>query len=258
MADVGGVASERLRSFVERIERLEEEKAALTGDIREVYSEAKGTGFDVKVLRQIVRLRKMDASARAEMEELVDVYKRALEMDGMQTRERRDEICRARPTPLEKSIKAMGTPVEPTAEEKSKGVVAAFEKNGTRMSIATGRNLKEAVSEKLTDAGFKHEGGNQWSAPDKEQNDPAPEGQSAGDGANIGGSAPLQEDEARGAPSSETPSRDEAPAPSDHVDDAKRDHFQANSGNPSQTSDDLIDHPDSWPKGLDRRHEAAG
>ena len=80
MADVGGVASERLKSFVERIERLEEEKQALAGDIREVYSEAKGTGFDVKVLRQIIRLRKMDSSYRSEMEELIDVYKRALEM----------------------------------------------------------------------------------------------------------------------------------------------------------------------------------
>lgn len=80
MADVGGVASERLKSFVERIERLEEEKEALAGDIREVYSEAKGTGFDVKVLRQIIRLRKMDSSDRDEMEQLIDVYKRALEM----------------------------------------------------------------------------------------------------------------------------------------------------------------------------------
>ncbi len=82
MTDVSGVASERLRSFVERIERLEEEKAALAGDIREVYSEAKGTGFDVKVLRQLIRLRKMDASDRSEMEELLDVYKRALGMGG--------------------------------------------------------------------------------------------------------------------------------------------------------------------------------
>lgn len=80
MSDVGGVSSERLRSFVERIERLEEEKKALGDDIREVYSEAKGTGFDVKVLRQIIRLRKMDSSDRSEMEEILDVYKRALGM----------------------------------------------------------------------------------------------------------------------------------------------------------------------------------
>ena len=59
MVDVGGVAGERLRSFVERIERLEEEKVALSADIREVYAEAKGAGFDIKVMRQLIRLRKM-------------------------------------------------------------------------------------------------------------------------------------------------------------------------------------------------------
>ncbi len=80
MADVGGVAAERLRAFVERIERLEEEKTALVADIREVYSEAKGAGFDVKVLRQILRLRKMDQTDRQRQEELLDVYLRALEM----------------------------------------------------------------------------------------------------------------------------------------------------------------------------------
>ncbi len=80
MPDVGGVAADRLRSFVERIERLEEEKAALAADIREVYSEAKGAGFDVKVLRQIVRLRKVDQSDRQQMEHLFDVYKSALGM----------------------------------------------------------------------------------------------------------------------------------------------------------------------------------
>lgn len=81
MTEVGGVAADRLRSFVERIERLEEEKAALAADIREVYSEAKGTGFDIKVLRQVVRLRKMDQSDRREQEEILDLYKRALEID---------------------------------------------------------------------------------------------------------------------------------------------------------------------------------
>ena len=78
MADIGGVAADRLRSFGERIERLEEEKQALAADIREVYGEAKGAGFDVKVLRQIIRLRKMDASDRSEMEEILSVYRRAL------------------------------------------------------------------------------------------------------------------------------------------------------------------------------------
>lgn len=81
MADIGGVAGERLRSFVERVERLEEEKQALSEDIKEVYSEAKSSGFDVKILRQIIRLRKMDDNDRSEMESLLEVYKRALEME---------------------------------------------------------------------------------------------------------------------------------------------------------------------------------
>ena len=80
MADVGGIASERLQSFVERLERLEEEKAALSEDIKEVYSEAKSGGFDIKIMRQIVRLRKMNTADRREREELLDLYKNALGM----------------------------------------------------------------------------------------------------------------------------------------------------------------------------------
>ena len=79
MVDVGGVAGERLRSFVERIERLEEEKVALSADISEVYAEAKGAGFDIKVMRQLIRLRKMDKDDRSEMEAILDVYERALD-----------------------------------------------------------------------------------------------------------------------------------------------------------------------------------
>jgi len=70
----------RLKSFIERIERLEEEKSGIAADIKDVYSEAKGTGFDVKVMRQIVRLRKMESADRAEQEELLDLYKAALGM----------------------------------------------------------------------------------------------------------------------------------------------------------------------------------
>jgi uncharacterized protein (UPF0335 family) len=81
MARGGGVAAERLKSFIERIERLEEEKAALTSDIREIYSEAKGTGFDTKVMRQIVRLRKMEDADRQEQQAILDTYKKALGLD---------------------------------------------------------------------------------------------------------------------------------------------------------------------------------
>jgi uncharacterized protein (UPF0335 family) len=79
-SDVGGVAGARLLSFMERIERLEEEKAALMEDIKEVYAEAKGVGYDVKTIRKIVSLRKMDGDARRESEELLDLYKAAVGM----------------------------------------------------------------------------------------------------------------------------------------------------------------------------------
>jgi uncharacterized protein (UPF0335 family) len=79
MAD-GGFARERLRSFIERIERLEEEKKDLLTNIREVYAEAKGTGFDPKIMRQVVKLRKMDASDRQEQDYLLDTYLHALGM----------------------------------------------------------------------------------------------------------------------------------------------------------------------------------
>lgn len=78
--DVGGVAGERLRSFIERIERLEEEKAVLMEDIKEVYAEAKGVGYDSKTIRKIVSLRKMDHEKRRESEELLDLYKSAIGM----------------------------------------------------------------------------------------------------------------------------------------------------------------------------------
>lgn len=78
--DVGGVAGERLKSFIERVERLEEEKAALMMDIKEVYGEAKGAGFDTKTIRKIVALRKMDHEKRREAEELLDLYCSAIGM----------------------------------------------------------------------------------------------------------------------------------------------------------------------------------
>lgn len=78
--DVGGVAGQRLRSFIERIERLEEEKAAFAEDIKEVYAEAKGVGFDAKTMRKVIGLRKLDAEKRREADELLDLYKSAIGM----------------------------------------------------------------------------------------------------------------------------------------------------------------------------------
>lgn len=80
MADVGGIAGAQLRSFIERIERLEEEKAALAADIREVFAEAKGNGFDPKVMRQVLKLRKLDQADRQEQEALLDLYMSAIGM----------------------------------------------------------------------------------------------------------------------------------------------------------------------------------
>ena len=80
MADVGGVAGEQLKSFIERIERLEEEKRTLAEDIREVYAEAKGNGFEPKIMRQILKIRRMDKDEHDEQETLLDLYKRALNM----------------------------------------------------------------------------------------------------------------------------------------------------------------------------------
>ena len=76
----GGIAAERLRSLVDRIERLEEERKALGGDIRDIYAEAKSAGFDVKVLRQLIRVRRQEAADVEEQETLLDVYRRALGM----------------------------------------------------------------------------------------------------------------------------------------------------------------------------------
>jgi uncharacterized protein (UPF0335 family) len=82
MADVAstGVAAEELKQIIERIERLEEEKKALADDIKEVYAEAKGRGFDTKVLRTIVRLRASDQEERKEHEAILELYMQALGM----------------------------------------------------------------------------------------------------------------------------------------------------------------------------------
>jgi uncharacterized protein (UPF0335 family) len=80
MAEAGGIAAGQLRSFVERIERLEEEKKGIADDIRDVFAEAKGSGFDTKVMRQVIRLRKKDLAERQEEEALLDLYLHALGM----------------------------------------------------------------------------------------------------------------------------------------------------------------------------------
>lgn len=76
------VAQDQLRAFIERIERMEEEKKAVSDDIKEIFAEAKGNGFDTKVLRTLIKIRKQDASERMEQEALLDLYMAALGMSN--------------------------------------------------------------------------------------------------------------------------------------------------------------------------------
>ncbi|MBO0733892.1 MAG: DUF2312 domain-containing protein [Methylocapsa sp.] len=75
-----GAAGQELKQFVERVERLEEDKRAILGDIRDVYAEMKGRGFDIKAVREIVKIRRQDHAQRKEMEAILDLYKAALNM----------------------------------------------------------------------------------------------------------------------------------------------------------------------------------
>jgi uncharacterized protein (UPF0335 family) len=79
--EIGGIAGEQLKSYIERIERLEEEKRGLQADIKDIYGEAKSLGFDVKVMRQVIRLRKLANDQRREMEQILDLYKHHLGME---------------------------------------------------------------------------------------------------------------------------------------------------------------------------------
>ena len=80
MSEIGGIDSSRLASLIERIEHLEEEKAAIASDIRDIFAEAKGAGFDVKIMRTILNLRKMNAADRDEQEILLETYRKALDI----------------------------------------------------------------------------------------------------------------------------------------------------------------------------------
>lgn len=80
MLEVGGIDSTRLLSLIERIERLEEEKSAISSDINDVYAEAKSAGFDTKIMREVIKLRKMNAADRDEKEILLEIYRKALDI----------------------------------------------------------------------------------------------------------------------------------------------------------------------------------
>ncbi len=89
---VGGVAVDQLKSIIGRVEKLEEEKTGIAADIRDVFAEAKGNGFDVKAIRTIIKLRKMDMSEREEQETILDTYMHALGMLPEEASEDEDEM----------------------------------------------------------------------------------------------------------------------------------------------------------------------
>jgi uncharacterized protein (UPF0335 family) len=130
------LAAGPLKSLIERIERLEEDKAEATEAIKDVYGEAKSQGFDTGTMRRCVRLRKLSSDERSEQEALLDLYLSALGMLAT--------------TPLGQhaAVKAaaegLGKPVDPTKKETAAGVIAAFEKDGTRMTITPGGVPKAA------------------------------------------------------------------------------------------------------------------
>lgn len=80
MAEVGGLAVDRLRSLIERVERLEEEKKAISSDVRDIFAEAKSAGFDTKIMKTVIKLRKMAAADRDEQEFLLETYCKALDI----------------------------------------------------------------------------------------------------------------------------------------------------------------------------------
>ena len=139
---MAAIGHNQLKSFIERIERLEEDKKDISEGIRDVYAEAKGNGFDVKALRTIVRMRKQDADERAEQEAIIETYMHALGMlSDLPLGEAAIKRAAASPS-VSEAVKGLGTPVELTEKEKADGQIAAFiGKDGTRMSIGTGKQI---------------------------------------------------------------------------------------------------------------------
>jgi uncharacterized protein (UPF0335 family) len=134
MAGIGhnGIAKDQLKSLVDRIERLEEEKKGLATDIKEIYLEAKSNGFDTKVLRKVISMRKLDRHQREEQQAMLDVYMNAL---GMLVDTPLGQAAMANDSGIRKALSKFGKPVPLSEEEKANGDIAAFESKSGRVSI---------------------------------------------------------------------------------------------------------------------------
>lgn len=128
MPDVGGIAGDRLKSFIERIERLDEERRGIAADIKELYAEAKGYGFDTKIMRQIIKERRMNRADLDEQEALLDVYRHALGM--LADTPLGEATLNAAQRRMDKSSKTTRPDEEAAAGEKPEDAPAAPRRRG--------------------------------------------------------------------------------------------------------------------------------
>jgi uncharacterized protein (UPF0335 family) len=140
-----GISRDQLRSIVERVERLEEEKQAIADDIKEVYAEAKGNGFDTKIIRQVVRIRKQDTAERQEQEALLDVYLAALGMAAAGGGE--DEPTSLQDRARRRTTEAMTDNKELSAQMLADGLISEeAHADHVRMSDAVARKYGAGVA----------------------------------------------------------------------------------------------------------------
>ncbi len=177
----GNFAKDRLRGFVERIERLEEEKAAIAADIKEVYGEAKGDGFNNKIIKAVVKLRKMDSADREEQFALIDLYMQNL---GMGARDQTRAALAGESEPVEAAVdpdylvaalnlvaaKGQGklTCEDGGLDDEGRGVIEVVKAKGAKGAAGAAFDL---VHTALLEAGFHHLGKHRFQAPPEEAGD---------------------------------------------------------------------------------------
>lgn len=157
MTSAGGVAADQLRAFVERIERLEEEKKNISDDIKDVYAEAKGNGYDVKVMRQVVRLRKQDKNVREEMEALLDLYLHALGMASAEHNSPIDDRQEDMFQPKEEQAAPESPPSDKVLKIAAKVAITQEGKASTsfvQRRLNIGYNRAASIMEDLEQEGF--------------------------------------------------------------------------------------------------------
>lgn len=152
MAKSNTIHGERLRSFIERIERLEEERRTIAGDIREVKAEAKAAGYDVKVINQLLKLRRMDAADRQEQEALLEVYEGAIETPSHR-RTGESEVERVAASPgVRKAFKDLTDSLPPGSSLSGEdGLIVGKDKDGKLVTRESGGSLSDRVEKAIVE-----------------------------------------------------------------------------------------------------------